>query len=123
MPPRPTRWRVPPELIAAHGAVSREVAEAMARGALVHSTAALAVAVTGIAGPGGATPGKPVGTVWLAVARRLVAGVGDGGDDTAPASSVDAEVHVFPGDRGEVRARTVVRALELLSREAHGYPH
>ena len=52
-------------LIERHGAVSAEVAQAMAEGALAHSKADIALAVTGIAGPGGATPGKPVGTVWL----------------------------------------------------------
>ncbi|WP_457330509.1 CinA family protein, partial [Rhizobacter sp. P5_C2] len=57
---------VPAALIAQHGAVSEEVARAMAEGALRHSPARFAVAVTGIAGPGGAVPGKPVGTVWLA---------------------------------------------------------
>ena len=57
---------VDPLLIGAHGAVSEPVVCAMAEGALVHSRADQAVAVTGIAGPGGAVPGKPVGTVWLA---------------------------------------------------------
>jgi len=60
---------VPAELVAKHGAVSREVAEAMARGALAHSHADIAVAVTGVAGPGGGTSEKPVGLVHLAAAR------------------------------------------------------
>ena len=60
---------VPAELIARHGAVSREVAEAMASGALVHSHADIAVAVTGVAGPSGGTSEKPVGLVHLAAAR------------------------------------------------------
>ena len=61
---------VPAPLIAAHGAVSAEVAEAMARGALAHAPVGLAVSITGIAGPGGAMPGKPVGLVHLAAASR-----------------------------------------------------
>ncbi|MBX9745422.1 MAG: CinA family protein [Hyphomonadaceae bacterium] len=61
---------VSPELIAAHGAVSREVALAMAEGALKHSSADIAVAVTGIAGPDGGSVEKPVGLVHLAAARR-----------------------------------------------------
>jgi nicotinamide-nucleotide amidase len=56
--------------LAAHGAVSRQTAEAMATGALAVSDADLAVAITGIAGPGGATPGKPVGLVHLAAASH-----------------------------------------------------
>lgn len=84
-------------LIALHGAVSREVACAMASGALRHSSADIALAVTGIAGPGGATPGKPVGTVWLAWAQR-------GG-------AVQAELLNLCGDRRAVREQTVVHAL------------
>jgi len=61
---------VPEPLIARHGAVSEEVARAMAQGALRHSAADLAVSVTGIAGPGGGSPGKPVGLVHFAAARR-----------------------------------------------------
>ncbi len=95
---------VPEALIAAHGAVSAEVACAMAEGALAHSRADLAVAVTGIAGPGGATPGKPVGTVWLALARR-----------GAPAQ---AERLQLGGDRGAVREQTVRHALARLRQEA-----
>jgi nicotinamide-nucleotide amidase len=61
---------VPPLTLARQGAVSRETAEAMVRGALAHSPADLAVAITGIAGPGGGMPGKPVGLVHLAAASR-----------------------------------------------------
>ena len=87
-------------LIATHGAVSAEVACAMAEGALRHSKASLAVAVTGIAGPGGATPGKPVGTVWLALARR-------GG-------ATEAERLQLAGDRTAVREQTVQHTLRRL---------
>ena len=91
---------VAPELIAVHGAVSEAVARAMAEGALVASKARYAVAVTGVAGPGGGTPSKPVGTVWLAVSER-------GG-------GTSAERLKASGDRAAVRAGSVVRALELL---------
>jgi nicotinamide-nucleotide amidase len=91
---------VPAALIATHGAVSEEVARAMADGALARSAAALAVAVTGIAGPGGGTPGKPVGLVWFALARR-------GGATATLRRS-------FAGDRSAVRAQTVAQALQLL---------
>ena len=91
---------VPAALITAHGAVSAEVARAMAEGALAHAPVDLAVAVTGIAGPGGGSAEKPVGLVHFALARH-----------SAP---VRSEHHVFPGDRGAVRHATVIRALELL---------
>ena len=87
-------------LIATHGAVSTEVARAMADGALARSRADLAVAVTGIAGPAGATPGKPVGTVWLAVARR-------GG-------ATQTDLLELRGDRASIRAQTVEHALQRL---------
>ena len=90
---------VPAGLIASHGAVSEDVALAMAQGALVRAPVQLTVAVTGIAGPGGAVPGKPVGTVWLAWAT--VAGV-------------QAERLQFDGDRAAVRAATVMVALQRL---------
>ena len=61
---------VTPTTLAKHGAVSRETAEAMATGALAHAPVDLAVSITGIAGPGGAVPGKPVGLVYLAAASR-----------------------------------------------------
>lgn len=93
---------VPPELIAEHGAVSEEVARAMAAGALAHSLADIAVAVTGIAGPTGGSQAKPVGTVWLAWAER-----GDAGRGPA----VHAEKMWFPGDRRAVRGATVAHAL------------
>jgi nicotinamide-nucleotide amidase len=91
---------VAPSLIASHGAVSAEVAQAMTAGALAHSKAQVAVAVTGIAGPRGATPGKPVGTVWLAVARRGCAPV--------------ATLLKLDGDRAAIRAQTVREALNAL---------
>jgi nicotinamide-nucleotide amidase len=92
---------VPMALIQAHGAVSAEVACAMADGALARSRAQLAVAVTGIAGPGGATPGKPVGTVWLALARAGGAGA-------------QAELLMLDGDRAAIREQTVRHALQRL---------
>jgi nicotinamide-nucleotide amidase len=87
-------------LIARHGAVSGEVACAMAAGALARSPADLAVAVTGIAGPAGAVPGKPVGTVWLALMQR-------GGRARAERLQLD-------GDRASVRAQAVAAALQRL---------
>jgi nicotinamide-nucleotide amidase len=87
-------------LIAAVGAVSEEVARAMAEGALLHSRAQLSVAVTGIAGPGGATPGKPVGTVWLALAQR--------------SGATHSELLQLGGDRAAVREQTVQHALARL---------
>ena len=83
-----------------HGAVSQEVATEMVSGALAGSCADLAVAVTGIAGPGGGTPDKPVGTVWIAWRRR----------DHAP----HIQRHLFAGDREQVRAQAVAQALEGL---------
>jgi nicotinamide-nucleotide amidase len=91
---------VPADLIARVGAVSEEVARAMAMGALVHAPVDLAIAVTGIAGPGGGSAGKPVGLVHFGVARRGV--------------PTHTEHHVFPGDRDAVRRATVLRALEML---------
>ena len=90
---------VAPALIAVHGAVSEPVAAAMADGALAVSPAQLAVAVTGIAGPGGATPGKPVGLVWLA---------------WGTAGAVRTECFQFDGDRASVRRQTVQAALQRL---------
>ena len=87
-------------LIAAHGAVSAEVAQAMSQGALAHSRADFAVAVTGVAGPGGGSVAKPVGTVWLAFARR-------GG-------AAHAELLQLEGDRAAIREQSVVRALQGL---------
>jgi nicotinamide-nucleotide amidase len=88
-------------LIDAHGAVSEPIAAAMAEGALAHSSADIAVAVTGIAGPGGGTPRKPVGAVCFAWARR-------GGGTPAVRSE-----HL-PGDRAAVREASVGIALEGL---------
>ena len=87
-------------LLQAHGAVSAEVARAMAEGALAHSHADLAIAVTGIAGPSGATPGKPVGTVWLALARA--------------GAAAQVELLTLAGDRAAVREQTVRHALQRL---------
>ena len=90
---------VPAPLIAAQGAVSEAVARAMVQGALQRAPVQLAVAVTGIAGPGGAVHGKPVGTVWLA---------------WGTAAGVQTERLQLPGDRSAVRAATVQAALAQL---------
>ncbi len=94
---------VSPSLLERHGAVSEPAALAMARGALKAAGATVAVAVTGIAGPTGATPGKPVGTVWIAWARRHRGRV-----------RATAQHHRFSGDRDAVRRRTVAAALSGL---------
>lgn len=93
---------VPAWLIVRHGSVSEDVARAMVGGALTHSRATLAVAITGIAGPGGGTPDKPVGLVHLAAARR-----------DAPV----AHERLLFGDvgRNEIRRESVVQALALLA--------
>jgi nicotinamide-nucleotide amidase len=91
-------------LIAAHGAVSEAVVRAMAEGAVRRAGVDLGVAVTGIAGPGGATPGKPVGTVWLGLAWR----------DAAGSMQVQAERLQWAGDRAAVREQTVRLALRRL---------
>ncbi len=86
-------------LIAAHGAVSEPVARAMAEGAVARSHAQVAVAVTGVAGPGGGSAEKPVGTVWFG---------------WSVAGRVRTERRVFDGDRATVRAATVQHALQTL---------
>ena len=96
-----TMLGVPAELIAAHGAVSEEVAAAMAQGALARSDARVAVSTTGIAGPTGGVPGKPVGTVCFGWAM-------DG--------RVQTQRLVFAGDRQAVRAQAVAHALQELLR-------
>jgi len=92
---------VPPELLEAHGAVSEEVVRAMAEGVQRQFAVDAALAITGIAGPTGGTPEKPVGTVWLAA--RL-------------GTEARARKRIFPGDRAEIRARAAQAALDLLRR-------
>jgi len=94
---------VPGELFEKVGAVSREVVEAMVRGSQRQSLARFAVAVSGVAGPDGGSPTKPVGTVWLAW------GVGE---------AVFSEQRFFPGNRDEVRRQTVKAALDGLLQHA-----
>jgi nicotinamide-nucleotide amidase len=93
---------VPSELIAAHGAVSEEVVCAMAEGALQKSGASFALATTGIAGPDGGTPGKPVGTVWLALA--------------APGVKTEVWMECVPSDRITFKQRVTQSALDHLRR-------
>jgi nicotinamide-nucleotide amidase len=91
---------VDPALIQTHGAVSEPVAQAMVLGALAHSPAQVAVAVTGVAGPTGGSADKPVGTVWFGLAVP---------------GQVLTERCLFPGDRAAVRAATVQHALRRLA--------
>lgn len=91
---------VHPDLIATHGAVSPQVARAMAEGALIHSQADIAIAITGIAGPGGGTPAKPVGLVHLAAA-----GIG--------CDPLLLELRLGDIGRSRIRLVTVTEALTL----------
>lgn len=95
--------RVDGALIEQFGAVSRETAEAMALGALSQSHSDLSIAVTGVAGPGGGTTEKPVGTVWFGCATR-------GG-------GVQSWIRHFEGERSEVRRQAVVVALQILEEQ------
>jgi nicotinamide-nucleotide amidase len=96
---------VPTEVLAAHGAVSAQVAMAMAIGGRTRTGADLAVAVTGIAGPDGGTPSKPVGLTYVAV---------------ADAAGVDVRRHVWSGDRHDNKRRSASAALEALLERVEG---
>jgi nicotinamide-nucleotide amidase len=102
---------VPADVLATHGAVSRETVRAMARGALQTAGTELAVAISGIAGPDGGVPGKPVGTVWFGVAWRTPGLVQD-----------SAQQHLFAGDRDQVRRQAVAQALRLVLEAAGSGP-
>ena len=91
---------VPAELIARHGAVSEEVARAMAEGALARSRAGIAVSVTGVAGPGGGSAEKPVGLVCFGLAQR--------------GREVASETRILPGDRTAIRAAAVAHAFAMI---------
>ncbi len=90
---------VPAAVIEEYGAVSEPVANAMVSGALQHSAADFAIAVTGVAGPGGGSAEKPVGTVWIGVGTK---------------NQLFAQKYLFPGDRDAVRQATLSRALKML---------
>ena len=92
---------VPWDAILGHGAVSDPVARAMATGALARSNAHLAVSVTGVAGPGGGSPDKPVGLVHFGAVRQGLEPIG--------------ERHVFPGDRDGIRRVSVLTALTMVA--------
>ena len=92
---------VPPALIMKHGAVSEDVARAMAEGALAHSPASVAISCTGIAGPGGGTRDKPVGLVHLAAARKRQ-------------TTLHEECRFGDIGRDKVRMKSVEAALKLL---------
>jgi nicotinamide-nucleotide amidase len=97
---------VPPETIAAYGAVSAETAAAMAEGAITHAPIDLAVSICGVAGPGGSSTEKPVGLVHFGLARR----------GRVPRT----EHRIFAGDRSAVRDAALLFALRLLEAEARG---
>ena len=93
---------VPVEILDTQGAVSQQTAEAMAQGGLRHSQAHFSLAITGIAGPGGSTPDKPVGLVWFAWGEK---------QETAE-PVIWSTHHVFAGDREAVRRQAVATALK-----------
>lgn len=93
---------VPPAILDSQGAVSQQTAEAMAQGGLRYSQADFSLAITGIAGPGGSTPDKPVGLVWFSWAVKQ-----KGGEPVIWSSQ-----HVFAGDREAVRRQAVATALQ-----------
>ena len=97
---------VPPATIEAHGAVSKETAEAMARGAIHHSAADLSVSITGVAGPGGGSPQKPVGLVHFAAAARH-------------GRLLHQERRFGPISRADVRRESVLVALAMLEELAN----
>ena len=90
---------VPPEVLAAHGAVSAQVARSMAEGARARLATSVAVSITGIAGPGGGSAEKPVGLTYVAVADQ---------------SGADVRRHLWSGDRSANKRDSAVAALELL---------
>ncbi len=91
---------VPDRLLAEHGAISEPVVRAMAEGALARSKAALAIAVTGLAGPGGGSVDKPVGLIWFGLAQL--------------GTRLHSERVIFPGDRTAIREATVAHAFALI---------
>lgn len=100
-----TMLAVKPLTLSVFGSVSEQTVREMAEGTLTHSNADISIAITGIAGPDGGTPDKPVGTVWIGCA----------GIDRATTSTVD----IFPGNRQQVRESTIQFALEYLINYIH----
>lgn len=98
------------------GAVSHETARALAQGGLESSGATHCLSITGIAGPTGAQPGKPIGTVFIALASRPAPG-------PKPDASVDSRRFQFPGDRSSVRSWSARSALAMLWMHLNGTPH
>ncbi|HET7565626.1 MAG TPA: competence/damage-inducible protein A [Gemmatimonadaceae bacterium] len=98
---------VQPDELAQHGAVSDVVARRMASGIASRLGSEIGVGITGIAGPGGGTPDKPVGTVWIAVQVN---------------GALEARCRVYPGDREEIRLRSTQAALDMIRRALHDAP-
>jgi nicotinamide-nucleotide amidase len=97
---------VPEDVLATVGAVSEEVAVAMARGARARLGVDIAIATTGIAGPDGGSPEKPVGLMWMALASG--------------ADGIETRRLTFPGERADIRMRGTVAALSLVWRSVNG---
>lgn len=97
---------VPADMIEDNGAVSEPVAKAMASGALERAPVGITVSVTGVAGPGGGSAEKPVGTVWIGLARE--------------GKEPYARGHLFDGDRSAVRKQSIAAALNMVLEELRG---